>query len=829
MSVTVYRLTDNFRIRKASNELASQNVAFSDQTDPYLYDVGGSMDPTRMLQDSNDADLNNFFSRPIKIAEYEWSTTLPTIAQDFDPWSLYFENPRVANRLCNYNLLRCKLYLKFIINGNGFLYGRSLVSYLPADAYDDLSSNAALIKQDLVQASQQPHVFLDPTTSTGGDMCLPFFYHENYINIPDGDWDRMGRVYIRTLSDLKHANGAADQVTISCFAWAEEVECSVLTIVEPTTLTPQMGKKDTGKEVEEANTTGMVSGPASLVAKAAGMLKCVPYIGPFAMATETAANMVGGVAKVFGYSRPTLTRAADPYRPTPTTSLAMTNVPDNAQKLTVDEFQELSIDPKIAGIGSADALSIKSIASRESYLTSFSWTVGTAPESLLWNARVDPCTWAQSAGSPDAYHFPACAMAALPFKYWTGTMKFRFQIVCSNFHKGRLKFVYDPNALWNGATVSTEYNTNYLRIVDISEEQDLTIEVGNGQSMTLLEHHLPGVDAVTQMYSTSPFTSREEGNGVLAVMVVNELTVPNSTINNDITVNVFVSMGDDFEVFVPDDHFQKFVFKPQMGEIVPDAQATTEPSKPVQEETMNLGPSEQDTSLINKVFTGESIASFRTLLKRYNMWTTFGNNNGGQQFTKIELAAYPYLRGNVSGAINQQASLATYNFCNTILLHWVVNAFSGWRGSIRYKALSRGGWADRTSMYVSRGAYKSAPYGYNQYGFSSPTNQDRAAAEALAVGYVPSGTTGSAYTHAMVNPTIEWEVPYYSRYRFSPGKEENHTTSTPLWNNSHVINTYLHDSSVRLDMAVAVGEDFQTYFFTGLPRMYYEASPPAAV
>jgi hypothetical protein len=782
------------------------------------------VDSTRKLQDSTDAELNNFFSRPIKIAEYEWSTSIPTISQDFDPWTLYFENPRVANRLVNYNLLRCKLYLKFVINGNGFLYGRSIVSYLPAYAYDDLSSNAALIKDDLVQASQQPHVYLDPTTSTGGDLCLPFFYHENYIHIPGGDWDRMGRIFVRTLSDLKHANGASDQVTISCFAWAQDVECSVLTIKEPSTLTPQMGENET------ANKEGIVSGPASAIAKIAGKLSSVPYIAPYAIATQTLSSAIGGAARLFGYSRPTLTKVPEYYRPTPTASLATTNTPDTAQKLTVDDKQELTVDPRIAGIGAKDPLGISSIASRESYLTSFSWNVGTAPETLLWNSRVDPVTWAESPGPPVAYHFPACAMAALPFKYWTGTMKFRFQVVCSNFHKGRLKIVYDPNALWNGSAVSTEYNTNYMRIIDISDEQDFTIEVGNGQSMTLLDHHLPGVDPVTTMYSNSVFTNQEEGNGVIAVMVVNELTVPNSTVNNDITVNVFVSMGDDFEVFVPDSHFQNFVFKAQMGEnFAPDHQETSEPSKPVQESAMDLGPGGQDTSKVNTVFTGEAISSFRTLLKRYNAWTTIGNNNGGQQFTRVQLATFPYLRGNVAGAVNQQVSLANYNFCNTLLLHWVTAGFSGWRGAMRYKALARGGWADRTSMYVSNGEFTPAQYSYTQYGFASPTNQSRAAAEALDTNFLPSGASGAAYTHSMVNPIMEWEVPYYSRYRFSPGKEEDHTSISPIWTNTHQMNCYLHDSTCRYDVFVAVGEDFQTYFFTGLPRMYYEASPPAPV
>jgi hypothetical protein len=193
------------------------------------------------------------------------------------------------------------------------------------------------------------------------------------------------------------------------------------------------------------------------MAKVAGALSIIPQIKPFAMATSTVLNGVASAARVLGYSRPPVTRNPEPYRPTPISSLALTTVPDTAQKLTVDDKQELTIDPAIAGIGTYDPLCIRNIAGRESFLTKFSWNVGTAPETLLWNARVDPVMWAESGST--AYHFTPCAIAALPFKYWTGTMKFRFQVVCSTFHKGRLKVVYDPNYL-----ASNEYNTIIWRL-----------------------------------------------------------------------------------------------------------------------------------------------------------------------------------------------------------------------------------------------------------------------------------------------------------------------------------------------------------------------------
>lgn len=755
--------TNDSNIVAASTSISQQNVQFRDQNPSYKYEVIGNIDPTRRLQDSSDADLGNFFSRPIKIFSTDWSTS-SILAFDIDPWSLYFDNVRVVNRTSNFNLLRSTLNIKIVINGNGFQYGRAIASYLPLYAFDQLSSLSSLVTQDLVQTSQLPHVYLDPTTSTGGEIKCPFFYHLNYAELPTSAYSDLGRLFVRSLNALKHANGASDVVTVSVFAWASDVSLSVLTSREPDTLLPQSGKES---EVDVANKTGIVSGPATAIMKMSNALAVIPAIAPFALATANVAAAVAGAAKTFGYCRPTVTKNPDPMRLFPISQLATTNTPDTALKLTVDDKQELSIDPRIAGIGPEDPLSIKEIAKRESYLTKFTWSIGTPSEQLLWNTRLSPVTWAESPGITTAYHFPACCMAALPFKYWTGSMKFRFQIVCSAFHKGRLKFVYDPQ-FNNG----TEYNVNYLEVVDIADTQDFTIEIGNGQNKTLLDHHLPGVDSVTQMYSNTNYFHKEQGNGVLGVYVVNELTTPNSTINNDIEVNVFVSMGSDFEVFVPDDQFQNFVFKPQVGmeTLIPESQDTAEPSAPQQSMSDKLGPSLQDNSMINLVYTGESIMSFRPLLKRYNFWRREAVATPTQTVRIAQrLSNYPFLRGNVRGAIDMTGVGSSYNYCNTILLHWVVAAHQGWRGSIRYKILTDVARTNNVAnisskFYVQRGENVGVAPSYTKSVISVSDYVSPAAAAYEALGDF-RGTKGLLFATDAINPSVEFEAPYYSDYR----------------------------------------------------------------
>lgn len=417
-------------------------------------------------------------------------------------------------------------------------------------------------------------------------------------------------------------------------------------------------------------------------------------------------------------------------------------------------------------------------------------------------------------------------------------MKYRFQIVSSNYHKGRLRIAYDPNFFG----VDTEYNVNYMHVVDIAEKNDFTVSVTNGQQVSLIDHHIPGPDSATQLYSATRYTNEEEGNGVIQVSILNELTVPNSTVNNDIQINVFVSTGDDFEVFVPDDVFQYYTFttqsglEPQSGVEVTDS--TKLDSSPVGENADLLNGSMDTPSSLNMVYTGESIKNFRTLLKRYNLHYGYSARGGGHLVASMSNNTYPFLRGYVAGAIHLTNALASYNYCNTLLLHWITYAFSGWRGSLRYKYLPRGGWNHLTTM-VERGGIRQGGQSTFSIGLpENPTSNSEAASETVARnGNTPindrplSGKKGLVYAVQQVNPCVEVEFPFYSDARFVPGRvgNWNSTAATSRYNECYDYRAWIdsnESSESYVDMYCAAGEDFQVYFFKGLPRIYYEPVPP---
>jgi hypothetical protein len=567
----------NFTITEPPKSYKSEIMTFDDQNSAYQYGVDSQPDRTFSQADTGDVGLSDFFYRPIKIASYQWVTGT-ALFEKFNPWQLFFENPRNINRVSNFALLRSKLNVKIVINGNGFHYGRAIAAYNPLPDQDTLTVDRSFFIQDLIAATQRPHVYLDPTTSQGGNLLLPFFFPRNALRVPLAEWRTMGEMVLQSFQPLKHANGATDRVTISVFAWAEDLTLSMPTSANAGSIAPQcdvepqagmssvMGSKDEyGK--------GVISQPASVLAKAMGALTSAPVIGPYARATQMAASATAGIASLFGYSRPNVIADIMPYKPTFVGNLANTNVPDTAQRLSMDVKQEVTIDPRVTGLGSADEMGIKDLASRESYVTQFPWATDDPSEQLLWNCRVTPAMFdINAAGDDPEIHMTPSCWVSMPFNNWRGTMKFRFQIVSSNYHKGRLKIVYEPYA-----NVSNEYNTNYTYLLDIAEEKDFTVEVGWGNALGFLEFDTPGASG------TTPFSTTVIGdiatstfNGIIKVYVVNELTVPNSTINNDIAINVFTSMCDDFEVANPaDDRIAQYTlfnsppvasrFEPQSG------------------------------------------------------------------------------------------------------------------------------------------------------------------------------------------------------------------------------------------------------------------------
>lgn len=425
-------------------------------------------------------------------------------------------------------------------------------------------------------------------------------------------------------------------------------------------------------------------------------------------------------------------------------------------------------------------------------------------------------------------------------------MKYRFQIVASAFHKGRLKITYDPSY-----PITNEYNTNYTYIIDLAKERDFTVEIGWGHEKSMINHRIPGQDAIP--YSDSPLGGDPGifGNGIISVYVVNDLTVPNSTVNNDVEVNVFVSAGDDFEVFEPESRAMEDLvwFQPQVGETFapqmaestmgnsPDADLTKREDEPIKETPSQImAPKLSDTDHTSSVYFGDPITSFRQCLKRYNYHSAISPRQPDLCTLMVRNSDFPYYRGYAPGAVHLTAGpvISAYNYSKMTLLNYLTPAFTCRRGAIRWKYFRTGGIPEDTSlMQLSRDASRTGTYDQEETEMvlQSGGSSNKRVRQAQIV--IPHTWDGAVVTSTRHNPVIEAELPFYSNLRFTPAKYVNFTGQDGIFQQYHKLATIWaagNAGSALIHSYISVGEDFQLGFFTGAPvawRVPQETDPPA--
>ncbi len=818
-----------------------QITAFADQDAGWTTEVHGQYDTTRDTVEAGNSQLGEFLARPIRQSVQSWVVTQPFFYQ-FNPWKEFIENPFVADKIKNYELLRMKLHCKMVISGTKFHYGRALVSYNPLSGIDQITVQRNFLSQDLVQASQKPHFFLNPTKNTGGELCMPFFWNRNYLSLTDQDYNSMGEITIKSFGNLLHANQGNDPVTVTIYLWAEDV---VLTM--PTSLTPlvsQAGKKG-GKKLSQKNQSnsittndeygsGIISKPAAVLAKAAGVLADLPLIRPYALATQMVAGKVGEVAKIFGYSRPAVVSDIQLFKPNPTGNFTNVDAADAVHKLTMDSKAEITIDSRVAGLDGVDQMGILDIAQRESYLTQFTWSPDAGPDTLLWNSRATPMLYDVLFSE---IHPTPMAMLAQCFDAWQGSIKFRFQIVKSDFHKGRLLVRYDPNV--HGAAV--EYNTNYSRVVDIAEEDDFEVVVGWAQAQAWLQCGSLS-DSALNFGTTRLAQTQGLVNGILEIDVLNDLVCPAE--DSPISINVFVSMCEDAKFAAPsNEKLNNFhVFPQQTPTLLSQSgmlDGTENPTNPMTDRPTGstaiqpIASENEESDQTYAVFYGDPPTTIRELCKRYvqtRVWVPEPPPAGNVRISTLTNKDAPYQSGwDPEGIdVSDVDGTTPLNVVNKDYASWWSPCYAGVRGARRKKYLFGNGGASNPN--VTRGDFNGIDNGtFANAQLNFITTPSARLAKWASTRVAPKSGGGSSATNLTINNTIEVELPFYADERFR-GARLVRAQSLP--SNSHSVATIgATDDTVFPEFSVetyhptyqqwdAVGEDFTLMFFTGCPILY---------
>jgi len=536
-----------------SGKTDQETVCFVDQTTGLSVGDQLQIDDVAHQDAADAAGLTNFLSRPTTIFSVTWAETDPVgTFLTINPWQLFLQNAVIARKLYNFAFIRANLKIKVLINASPFYYGAMYMSYQPLQNFTPTTIITSASLQERIPISQRPGFWILPQNNEGGELTLPFFYPKNFLRLGyNQDTIDMGQLNFYIYSALQSANAVvAAGVSIKVLAWMEDVTLSGPTV------DVQFQAREIEVQADEYSGNGQISGPATAVARYARYFTGIPIIGSFAKATQIGANAISGIATLFGYTNVPNIKDAQAFRPQPYPQFASPEIGYPVEKLVLDPKNELTLDPKTTGYPcDKDELALEYLACRESYLCTTTWATTDASDKILFSSRVTPFQYDYfNAVNNSKIYMTPLGWISNCFRHWRGDIIFRFRVICTQYHKGRIRISFDPagkaaNSLYN-TTDSTQ--TVFTKIIDIGEEHDVEIRLPYQQALPFLQCNTGfSVSNVPWSTSAAPVWNSDDAfdNGVITVRVYNTLTAP--VLTSSVQILVYVRGAENIEFANP--------------------------------------------------------------------------------------------------------------------------------------------------------------------------------------------------------------------------------------------------------------------------------------
>lgn len=544
--------------------------------------------------------LEDFFAKPVLRYTSSFTTSdgpasvfpaiwLPYDAQQVDMWK---------DKLKGFMSMKFDVVIRLQVNSTRFQQGRYILYFVPyagggtgsvgtasvmsvADAWLTMhSANTTCI-------TQLPHVEIDIATQSEVVLRIPYINVDPFTPIlpsvmAPGVW---GSVSIFPYSKLVATAGSTD-ASYSLWYSLENVKL----------YTPTIPQGDI--EARERRDNGPISSGLKIAAKATSVLGRIPILKAVAGPTSFFLDVASDVARVFGWSRPLDTAkaerrliAAAPYAcnfDSPAFGMPLTNCVDTS----------VGTLPNFAG-SELDEMTLTSFVTRYSYLARYNWSNSALAKDNLAHIGVYPWgayrTITHSSPSLTYIQHTGPSFVANMFRFWRGSMKYKFKLVKTEFHSGRLIITFVPFDYRQTPPSTTGLTTDMERyaaktIIDISSVIEFEI--------------------VVPFISNTPWAEYNTAIGFLDVFVLDPLKAPN-TVSSSVTILLEVAMCPDaqFNEYHSENIRTPFVpaFRYEGADVVPAVASSN---------IIGGGGSVVNSDNAAQYCMGDMILSFRSLIKR---------------------------------------------------------------------------------------------------------------------------------------------------------------------------------------------------------------------
>ncbi|APG77410.1 hypothetical protein [Hubei picorna-like virus 26] len=472
---------------------------------------------SRMWSDYVSTDVvgnyNIITDRWMKLKDFEWTTQSGKHSQLFQlklPFDAVYNAPLVPCDMPNllpfriHRYVRCDMEVKIQINSNKFQIGQLQAAwfYQPeCDSFFDLREN-------VFNGSQTHHVLISASASNEASLFIPFKYHlpmvstkaRSDISFPLN----IGTLKVRVLNPLSVTqNGPA--------------KCNGVVFIR----------------FMNCEFTGMVDGAMDIPSAFYQMDRIV----------DLGANILKGYLSA-NEDNPPSRRVANYIVPTATHSWSMgTDITEPLQMLRLSNTGR-TMHPDVV----ENEQLVASVVSKFGLVNTFDWTQSDESGKILWKCSAAPIlemSCYNAILSKDkhiltSYYIPPVGVVSSLFQYWRGSLEFRFDVIATQFHTGRLLVGYVPGATSSSKITLSQLYASPHMIFTLQENQTFTYQIPYIANKPFWSRNYVGNHKASEVIPPS----------YLYVAVLNPL-IPMESVVAKIQINVYMRGGPDFEVSIP--------------------------------------------------------------------------------------------------------------------------------------------------------------------------------------------------------------------------------------------------------------------------------------
>ncbi len=464
-------------------------------------------------------DYNKLVDRWIQIDTFDWSksVTQGSLLKTYElPLDLVLKEPTTPCRMANtvpftiHRYWKGDLEVKIQVNSNKFQIGQLQVSWLYVPDFDSQISS----RLNIHNLSQANHVLVNASSSNEASLTIPFKYYLPYLHTkPRGDMPRplvLGKMFIYVLNPLVVSTGGSDSAAVTVFIRAFNNEF-----------------------------TGMIS----------GALDSIENLRLYEPEMDAMTDVIGGLVSTFidrNRDNPPNVRPPPMLVPTASHSWAVgTGLGEPLHPMRLDGRGQVPHPP---GIDVNDEMLLRSITSKFGLLRTIEWTKEMAVRTVIFDCDAAPLMNRDDYyrdGNTDnnslfTYRVPPVGVVSSMFMSWRGTLEFKFDVIATQFHTGRLLLAYIP-----GARRDQTITFDHLRA-----SSNMVFNLQESQQFSYIIPYIANKPMWPRAYAGDYDLQDAIAPSRLYMAVLNKL-IPMQSVTDKIYINVYVRGGPDFELLVP--------------------------------------------------------------------------------------------------------------------------------------------------------------------------------------------------------------------------------------------------------------------------------------